>query len=146
MDILLPLTTKLVKLSLAQGVFPQTFKMAVVTPLIKKALLPSEDLKNYLLVLGCPTAHEHINSNNLDNPWQSAYKTGHSTKTVLHIKMNYISHYHVASPLHLSYSISQLHSTQLTTLPFSIVLSHGWCVCHSLEVLHILFQPPSPCS
>ena len=30
---------------------------------------------------------QHINSNNLGNPHQSAYKTGHSTKTaLLHIK------------------------------------------------------------
>ena len=30
---------------------------------------------------------QHINSNNLDNPHQSAYKTGHSTETaLLHIK------------------------------------------------------------
>ena len=28
------------------------FKSAVVTPLIKKANIPSEDLKNYLLVSG----------------------------------------------------------------------------------------------
>ena len=30
---------------------------------------------------------QHINSNNLDNPHQSAYKTGHSTETALrHMK------------------------------------------------------------
>ena len=30
---------------------------------------------------------QHINSNNLDNPHQSAYKTGHSTEpALLHIK------------------------------------------------------------
>ena len=46
-EILLPSITKLVNLSLAQGVFPQKFKKVVVTPLIKKASLPSEDFKNY---------------------------------------------------------------------------------------------------
>ena len=31
---------------------------------------------------------EEINSNNLDNPHQSAYKAGHSTETtLLHLKM-----------------------------------------------------------
>ena len=45
--ILLPSVTKLVNLSLAEGVFPQKFKKAVVTPLIKKASRPSKDLKNY---------------------------------------------------------------------------------------------------
>ena len=28
---------------------------------------------------------QHINSNNLDNPRQSAYKSNHSTKTLLHL-------------------------------------------------------------
>ena len=37
-DILLSLITKLINLSLAEGVFPQKFKKAVVTPLIKKAI------------------------------------------------------------------------------------------------------------
>ena len=36
-DILLPSITKLVNLSLAEGVFPQRFKEAVITPLIKNA-------------------------------------------------------------------------------------------------------------
>ena len=40
-EILLPSITKLVNLSLAEGVFPQKFKKVVV----KKASLPSEDLK-----------------------------------------------------------------------------------------------------
>ena len=52
-DILLPSVTKLVNLSLVDGIFPQQFKKAVVTPpppLIKKASLPNEDLKNYLVL------------------------------------------------------------------------------------------------
>ena len=46
-DILLLSIAKLIFLSLADGVFPQKFKKAVATPLIKKALLPGEDLKHY---------------------------------------------------------------------------------------------------
>ena len=34
----------------AEGVFPQKFKQAAIAPLIKKASLPSKDLKNYRLV------------------------------------------------------------------------------------------------
>ena len=48
---------------------------------------------------------QHINKNNLDNPRQSAYKSGHSTKTTMH----------------LSNWICLLHSTQFVL----IVLSHG---------------------
>ena len=99
MDILLPFITKLVNLSLVDGVFPQQFNKSAVTPLIKKASLPNEDLKNYHPVSGLcfisklvewvvvKQLMQHINSNNLDNPHQSAYKTGHSTETaLLHIK------------------------------------------------------------
>ena len=38
---------------------------------------------------------QHINSNNLDNPRQSAYKSGHSTKTAL---------LHIKNEIHLSLS------------------------------------------
>ena len=46
-DILLPLITKLVNCSLREGLVPDGFKKAVGTPLIKKASLPVEDLRNY---------------------------------------------------------------------------------------------------
>ena len=92
---LLPLLTKLVKCSLMEGCVPDTFKSAVVTPLIKKPNLPSDDLKNYRPVSGlsfisklveCVVAKqllEHIHVHYLDNPYQSAYKAGHSTETAL---------------------------------------------------------------
>ena len=51
-DILLPSITKLVNCSLREGLVPDGFKKAVVTPLIKKASLPAEDLKNYCPVSG----------------------------------------------------------------------------------------------
>ena len=38
---------------------------------------------------------KHINSNNLDNPWQSVYKSGHSTETTL---------LHIKNEIHLSLS------------------------------------------
>ena len=51
-DILVQSLTKLVNCSLMEGCVPDTFTMAVVTPLIKKANLPSDDLKNYCPVSG----------------------------------------------------------------------------------------------
>ena len=39
---------------------------------------------------------QHINSNNLDNPRQSAYKSGHSTETAL---------LHIKNEIHLSLSL-----------------------------------------
>ena len=68
------------------------FKKAAVFPFINKISLPSDDLKNYRLALGLcfmsklvervvfKQLMQHINSN---NPHQSAYKTSHSTETVL---------------------------------------------------------------
>ena len=95
LDILLSSITKLVNHSLIEGSFPNSFKKAVVTPLIKKASLPREDLKNYRPVSGlcflsklverviARQLTSHINNNKLDNPHQSAYKPGHSTETAL---------------------------------------------------------------
>ena len=82
--ILLPSITKLVNYSLTEGSFPNTFKKVVVTPLIKKASLPRNDLKNYRPVTGlcflsklvervvAKQLRSHINNNKLDNPHQSA--------------------------------------------------------------------------
>ena len=95
LDILLSSITKLVNYSLIEGSFPNSFKKAVVTPLIKKASLPRDDLKNYRPVSGlcflsklfervvARQLTSHINNNKLDNPHQSAYKPGHSTETAL---------------------------------------------------------------
>ena len=94
-DNFLPLLTKLVNLSLKNCVFPQPFKNAIVTPLIKKTSLPKEDLKNYWLVsrlsfllklvehVIAAQIRSHIDSNDLGNTFQSAYKAGHSTETAL---------------------------------------------------------------
>ena len=92
-DILLPSITKLVNCSLMEGYVPDGFKTAVVSPIIKKATLSVDDFTNYRPVSGLSFISklvervvakqllEHIH--NLDNPYQSAYKTGHSTETAL---------------------------------------------------------------
>ena len=96
-DILLPSITKLVNFSHSEGLVLDGFKKAVVTPLIKKASLPVEDLKNYRPVSGLSfisklVEHvhvvakqlvDHIHRHGLDNSYQSAYKSGHSTGTAL---------------------------------------------------------------
>ena len=65
----------------------------MVTPLIKKANFPSDNLKNYRPLFGlnfisklvehvvAKQLLEHIQVHNLYNPYQSAYKAGHSTET-----------------------------------------------------------------
>ena len=94
-DILLLSITKLVNTSLQKELVPDGFKKVVVTPLIKKASLPVEDWKNYRPVSGPRFISKlvervvarqlvyHIHRHDLDNPYQPAYKSGHSTKTAL---------------------------------------------------------------
>lgn len=94
-DVLLPSITKLVNLSLVEGLFPSGFKQAVVTPLLKKASLAKDEFKNYRPVSGlcfmsklvervvASQAKDHLDKHNLGNKFQSAYKSGHSTETAL---------------------------------------------------------------
>ena len=42
-----PIITNIINLSLAEGIFPSSFKLAHVTPLLKKPSLPPDDLNNY---------------------------------------------------------------------------------------------------
>ena len=88
------LLTKLVNQSLQTGEFLDELKQALVTPLLKK---PSPDLimKNYRPISNLPFVGkllercvidqllEHIRTNNLMEPLQSAYRPHHSTETAL---------------------------------------------------------------
>ena len=51
-DSFLPSLIKLVNLSLQNGMFPNPFKQAIVTPVLKKSALSKEDLKSYRSVFG----------------------------------------------------------------------------------------------
>ena len=94
-DILLLSITKLGNCSLMEACVSDGFKTAVVSPCIKKNTLPADDFKNYCPVYGLSFISnlvervvakqllEHIHVHNLDNPYQSAYKTGDSTEAAL---------------------------------------------------------------
>ena len=94
-DSLLPSITRLVNCSLSEGVVPDEFKKAIVTPLIKKSSLPPNDFKNYRPVSGLgfisklvervvvTQLNDHVSLNGLENVRQSAYKLGHSTESAL---------------------------------------------------------------
>ncbi|CAC5397331.1 unnamed protein product [Mytilus coruscus] len=87
--------TKRVNLSLEQCCVPQSFKEAVVRPLLKKAGLDKEVLKNYRPVSSLPFVsnvvekvvetrlENHHTSNSLHDNVQSAYRACHSTETAL---------------------------------------------------------------
>ena len=94
-DELGPIITNLVNLSLAEGVFPSSFKLAHVRPLLKKPSLPADDLNNYrpisnlnfiskiLEKIVALRVQSHLSSNSLHLPFQSAYRSFHSTETAL---------------------------------------------------------------
>jgi hypothetical protein len=85
----------IVNTSLSSGVFPSELKSAIIQPLLKKSGLDSEVLKNYRPVSNLSFISkviekvvasrlvEHMTSNNMLDPMQSAYRAGHSTETAL---------------------------------------------------------------
>ena len=87
--------TDLFNSSLASGIFPQCFKSALVTPILKKRCFDHNDLNNYRPVsnlcfiakllekLVSSQVSAYINFHNLYNTCQSAYRPGHSTETAL---------------------------------------------------------------
>ena len=93
-DILLPIFTKLINLSLGNGQFPSSWKVALVRPLLKKPglelspnnLRPVNNLQ-YIskLVEGAATQQiqQHLSQNLLLPSLQSAYRQFHSTETAL---------------------------------------------------------------
>jgi hypothetical protein len=93
--VLLPTITNIINLSISTGVFPDHFKSCSVHPHLKKANLDKEDLNSYrpishLSFLSKLTERvvklrltNYLSSNNLLNPFQSAYIKHHSTETTL---------------------------------------------------------------
>ena len=93
LDYILPSLTDLFNSSLASGIFPQCFKSALVIPILKKRCLDHNDLNNYWPVsnlcfiakilekLVLSHVSSYLNSHNLYNTCQSAYRPGHSTET-----------------------------------------------------------------
>ena len=85
-DSILPSLTDLFNSSLASGIFPQCFKSALVTPILKKRCLDHNDLNNYMPVsnlcfiakilekLVLSQVSSYLNSHNLYNTCQSAYR------------------------------------------------------------------------
>ena len=92
---LVPTITNIVNLSLLTGEVPAELKQAVVSPLLKKSSLDPNILKNYrpvsnliyvLKLLEKVVAiqlSQHLLNNNLYEPYQSAYRTCHSTESAL---------------------------------------------------------------
>ena len=94
-DILSPVITRIVNLSLTTGKFPSSQKAAIITLLLKKASLDPESLTNYRPVsnltfvskllerMVAKQLHDHLSQHQLNEKHQSAYRKRHSTETAL---------------------------------------------------------------
>jgi len=85
----------LANLSFSEGVFPSAFKVAQITPILKKPNLDSNILNNFRPIsnlnniskliekLFLSRLQNHVISSKYFNKFQSAYRKGHSTETTL---------------------------------------------------------------
>ena len=90
-----PVIADLVNAALSSGKFPTDLKSAIVKPLLKKPGLDQEILKNFRPVSNLSFVSkviekviaarllDHMKENGLMDPYQSAYRKGHSTETAL---------------------------------------------------------------
>ena len=95
LPVLLPTIHTIVNKSLQSGQMPHHLKRAIVKPIIKKSTLDPENMKHYrpvsnLAYIGkiiekvvVAQLDAHLTDNDLHEPLQSAYRTGHSTETAL---------------------------------------------------------------
>ena len=92
---MLPVITDIVNRSLGEALIPNLLKTALITPLLKKTNLDTEDFKNFRPVSNLPSVSklieksvavqlvQYIDDNNLDKKLQSAYKKLHNTENAL---------------------------------------------------------------
>lgn len=92
---LLPVLTQIINLSMDQAEVPISLKRALVRPLLKKASLSPEELKNYRPIsnlsfvsklierLVSTRLNTYLSAHALVNKFQSAYRMFHSTETAL---------------------------------------------------------------
>ena len=94
-ETLAPTLASIINSSFATGIFPSQLKEAIITPTLKKPSLDAENLSNYRPVSNLPFLSKliekevcrqftiHLEVNNINNSFQSAYKAQHSTETAL---------------------------------------------------------------
>ena len=88
-------SSQILSISLSEGIFPSSFKQALVQPLLKKPSLSTDDLNNFrpisnlifiskiLEKVVASRIQFHLSSNSLSSSFQSAYRIFQSTETTL---------------------------------------------------------------
>ena len=92
---LAPFFVNLINMSYTCSTVPARLKHAVVTPLLKRTGLPKDNYSNYRPISNLPFASKllerhvaaqlrlHLQSNNIEDPFQSAYRPSHSVETAI---------------------------------------------------------------
>ncbi len=100
LDCVVTSLTRMINASIRTSTFPAQWKIATVTPLLKKPSLDHEDLVNFRPVsnlcyvskltekIVMKQIDHYLDANNLRDQHQSAYRTSHSTETALVKIMN----------------------------------------------------------
>ena len=165
LDSIHPSLTDLFNSSPASGIFQQCFKSALVTPILKKRCLDHNDLNNYRPVsnlcfiakilekLVLSQVSSYLNSHNLYNTCQSAYRPGHSTETALLKVFNDLflslnkGNISVLASLYFSSAFDTINHTILVhvyilTLDLLILSFNGfhliWLIVHSTSLYVII--------
>ena len=103
-ELLAPCITAIINLSMQTYVFPESFKLAIVSPLLKRSSLSIDNLANFRPVANLKFLSKilekvvasrilsHFSEHNLLEPYQSAYRKGYSVETALVRVSNDIHH------------------------------------------------------
>ena len=132
-----PVLCAIANLSLSSGIFPDSEKRSMITPVIKNMSLCKEDYKNYrpisvitfvskLIETVMAKRIDHfLFSNNLVSPFQSAYRRFHSTETVI---------------LHLCNHIAVARNNHMLSCMIMLDLSSAFDSVNHTILLHRLFH------
>ena len=94
-SILAPILRSIINLSYESSTVPASMKHAVITPLLKRSGLSADDYSSYRPISNLPYASKllerhvsaqlrlHLQSNDLKDPFQSAYRRAHSVETAI---------------------------------------------------------------